>query len=31
MIEENVECVAKPPYYGPGTTFYGEDAPVGHD
>ena len=24
---ENVYCVAKPPYYGPGTNFYGEDAP----
>lgn len=21
-----VECVAKPPYYGPDTKFYGEDA-----
>lgn len=24
--EENVVNVGKPPYYGPETTFYGEDA-----
>ena len=24
--DENVLCVAKPPYYGPDTKFYGEDA-----
>lgn len=24
--DENVLCVAKEPYYGPGTNFYGEDA-----
>lgn len=24
--DENVLCVAKPPYYGPETRFYGEDA-----
>ena len=24
--DEGVRCVAKEPYYGPGTNFYGEDA-----
>lgn len=24
--DPGVHCVAKPPYYGPGTNFYGEDA-----
>lgn len=24
--EDGVRCVAKPPYYRSGTTFYGEDA-----
>jgi hypothetical protein len=24
--DEGVLCVARPPYYGPGTVFYGEDA-----
>jgi hypothetical protein len=23
---EGITCVAKPPYYGPNTRFYGEDA-----
>jgi hypothetical protein len=25
MDEEGVYCVAKPPYYGPDTNFFGED------
>ena len=29
--DEDVVCVAKPPYYGPDTKFYGEDAPAQPD
>lgn len=25
FYEDGVKCVAKPPYYGPDTKFYGED------